>query len=144
VEEQVQRYKMHRDPNWHLGPRAQSDAARDRRLRRKVQTAIEQLIWLAEVWPPNQQNKVFTETSIAKLVSRLLTVKYSSEDEKDRTGRERRQKALAAMFLEKGIIKCLDYVPEAYHERDEREAIGLVMRLKGVMLGPGAGFNYEL
>ena len=140
----MQRYKMHRDPNWHLGPRAQSDAARDRRLRRKVQTAIEDLIWLAEVWPPDQQNKVFTEANIAKLVSRLLTAGYSSEDEKDRTGRVGRQKALGAMFLEKGIINCLAYVPEAYHERDEREAIGLVLRLKKVVLGPGATFSYDL
>jgi hypothetical protein len=144
VQQQAQRYKTYLDPNRHLGQRSQTDRARDIRLRRKVQKAIDDLVWLAEVWPPDQQNRVFTTENIAKLASNLLKKRYRNEAEKDREKREQRQYALGAMFMEKGVNKCRERVTEPYQDRYLHESLALMLTLKKAALRSDVGVSLNV
>lgn len=141
VQQQAQRYKTHVNPYRRLGPRSRADRARDHRLRRKVQRALEDLVWLNEVWPPDQQNRVFTKENVENLVSGLLAARCKTETEEDRKDREERQYALGAMFMEKGVNKCMQKVDEPYRERVQRDALSLMLTLKKATLGPRAGVS---
>jgi hypothetical protein len=100
------------------------------------------LIWLAEVWPPDQQKRVFKPENFGRLTSRLLTRKFRVETEKDRKEREERQYMLAGMFMEKGVIKCMEKVDAPYEERVQREAYSLILTLKKAAISPGEGIDF--
>lgn len=135
VEQQAHRYKTFIAAGSRQGHRSQSDRARDSRLRRKIEKALDDLILLTKVWPTDQQNIVFTENRIRKFVSSLLIAQYEKETQADRKRREDRQYALAATFMEKGVIKCLEKVDAPYHDRIQKESIGLILTLKRAAYG---------
>lgn len=99
---------------------------------------------MAKIWPPDQQNRVFTKGNIEELVSKLLTARYRTETEKDRKSRKERQYALGAMFMEKGVNKCMQKVDAPYMERVRKEAISLMLTLKKATLGADAGVSASI
>jgi hypothetical protein len=109
-----------------------------------VQKAIDDLVWLAEAWPPDQQNRVFTTDNIGKLASNLLRKKYRNENEKDREKREKRQFALGAMFMEKGVNKCMQKVTTPYRERLFHESTSLMLTLKKAALDADVGVSADI
>ena len=105
-----------------LAPKSGSGRQRDSRLRKKVEKVLDDLVWLIETWPPDQQNMVLTPERIDRLVSALLTVHIVDlrpriEGGKDLERLIERQYQIAAMIMEKGAAKCL----EAF-ERKEQES----------------------
>jgi hypothetical protein len=104
-----------------LAPVSGGDRKRDIDLRKRVTKALEDMTWLAETWPPEQQNLVFTEEKIDRLVSALITtserIKPRKGEEEDRNEATRREERMAALLMQKGAYKCL-----AALERREKES----------------------
>jgi hypothetical protein len=114
------------------------------RLRKLVQKTLDDLVWLLQNMPPDQQNTLFTEENIKKFVSVLLTSRFPKEKQDDQHEREERQYRIAAMLMEKGVAKCLKRVDEIYRERIERDALELMLILKKSAVGRNEAVNLSL
>lgn len=121
VKEQARRYESTYQAGSYFAPISGGDRKRDSDLRKRVTRALEDMIWLIETWPPDQQNPVFTEEIIDQLTSALITrserVKARKREKEDRDETAKREDRIAAMLMEKGAFKCL----RAF-ERKEKES----------------------
>jgi hypothetical protein len=121
AKEQARRYESTYQADSYFAPLSGGDRKRDIDLRKRVTKALEDMIWLIETWPRDQQNLVFTEETIDRLTSALITrserVKARKHETEDRDETAKREDRLAAMFMQKGVNKCL----RAF-ERKEKES----------------------
>jgi hypothetical protein len=121
AKEQARRYQSTRRAGSYFAPVSGGDRKRDSDLRKRVMKALEDMMWLIETWPPDQQNLVFTEERIDRLVSALITrserIKPRKGEKEDRDETIRREERMAALLMRKGALRCLTAL-----ERKETES----------------------
>jgi|GEM_PF-7032851 len=96
--------------------------------------------------PAEEQNEIFTKERILPLVSALLTAsekkRIQCKNNDSRNAMIDREFEIAAVFMEKGIMKCSDRVGIPYGERIKRDAWELLRILNyEATKGKRFGFN---
>jgi hypothetical protein len=117
VAKQGERYKKRKISGTEKKPLTTSDRVDDHRFREKVEKSIDDLVWLMDHWPPDQQSMVFTPQRIEKFATACLTSHFDKESDSDAKERIKRQYEIAAVLAERGAAMCL----EAF-ERKEKES----------------------
>jgi hypothetical protein len=125
--------RKHLESNWKGVGKATRERELDR-LRWYLVEGLDDLVLAANTLPAEEQNEIFTEDRIKPLVSALLTAsekkkRVQSKNDESRNVMVDREFQIAAMFMQKGISKCLDRVREPYGERMWRDASGVMMIL---------------
>jgi hypothetical protein len=99
-------------------------------------------VWLIDTWPPNQQNRVFTEQAINDLVIALLVsamsdeVKETSKTARDYKKMNERVDRIAGMLMDRGISYCVGCIKEEpYRKFFQEEALKLMGVLKYAATG---------
>jgi len=142
VKEQRRRYDSWAAVGTYQGPRSNTDRQRDIDLREAVENTLEDLVWLIDTWPPNQQNRVFTEQAINDLVIALLVsamsdeVKETSKTARDYKKMNERVDRIAGMLMDRGISYCVGCIKEEpYRKFFQEEALKLMGVLKYAATG---------
>ena len=124
--------RKHLESNWNGVVKETREKELDR-LRCYLIEGLDDLVLAANTLPVEEQNEIFAEDRIRPLVIALLTgsekKKVHSMDEESRNAMVDREFQIAAMFMEKGITKCLDRVRKPYVERMMRDAAGVALIL---------------
>lgn len=98
--------------------------------RKEIRSVISDLTWFAKEWPESELSQVFTADDIKELVIALTPA-----GGKQTPAGLQRQYEIAALFMERGINKCLESVDKRYRNYIERDAWRVLELLKVVAVG---------
>ena len=142
VKEQRRRYDSWAAVGTYQGPRSTTDRQRDIDLREAVERTLDDLVWLVDTWPPDQQNRVFTEQAIDDLVIALLhsstsdKVKETSKTARDYGKLNKRVNRIAGILMDRGISYCVGCIKEEpFRKFFQEEALKMMGVLKYAATG---------
>lgn len=111
------------------------------RLRGKIKQTLKDLTLIAEKLLEDQLRQVLTAETLDPFFSALLLPQY----ERERDGEtQRRRFEIAALMMQKGVIKCLEREQEPHHDRTQHDAMKLIDILSYAAIGERwLSLNYQ-
>jgi hypothetical protein len=104
------------------------------RLRGKIKQTLKDLTLITEKLPEDQLRQVLTAETLDPFFSALLLPQY----ERERDGEtQRRRFEIAALMMQKGIIKCLEREQEHHYDGTLHNAVSLIQMLQYDAIGEG-------
>lgn len=124
--------RKHLESNWQ-GVSTDTKEKQLKRIRGYIVQALDDLVLTVNTLPAEEQNEIFLEDRIRPLVSALLTAsskkRVGAKNDESRAIMVDREFQIAAMFMQKGISKCLNRVRKPFGDRTLNDAIDLMQIL---------------